>query len=58
MKGIVYLSVDDPDVCCDNCEAQEEGRHYCLLLGRYVKNMDLMKCDEFEKKEKTHEITP
>jgi hypothetical protein len=28
---------------CDNCESQE-GRHYCLLYGVQVKNMDVARC--------------
>jgi len=29
---------------CDTCESQE-GRHYCLLHGVMVKNMDMKRCD-------------
>lgn len=32
---------------CDDCVCQE-GRHYCLLHTRTVKNMDLMRCDGHE----------
>ena len=39
---------DEPT--CDDCDSQE-GRHYCLLHGIQVKNMDLMRCGDFEWKE-------
>lgn len=29
---------------CDHCVSQEEGRHYCLLHGVAVKNMDIKCC--------------
>jgi len=32
---------------CDFCRHQE-GRHYCLLHGTVVKNMDTVKCDEWQ----------
>ena len=41
---------DEPFECdnfllsCDRCENQETGGHYCLLLGRIMKNMDAMTC--------------
>jgi hypothetical protein len=31
---------------CDDC-ASQEGRHYCLLHSIQIKNMGLMRCDEF-----------
>jgi hypothetical protein len=42
-----------PTQSCDTCESQE-GRHYCLLYGAQVKNMDKVRCifwsvDEEEK---------
>lgn len=33
---------------CDRCKYQEDGRHYCLLHSIQVKNMDIMRCDDFE----------
>lgn len=35
---------------CDNCSSQE-GRHYCLLHSKIVKNMDISSCEYFEPKE-------
>lgn len=32
---------------CETCVAQE-GRHYCLLHGKFVKNMDITKCKDWE----------
>ena len=39
---------------CDDCDNQE-GRHYCLLHSRTVKNMDLMRCEEYCQKEDNDE---
>ena len=36
--------------CCDNCEGQEDGRHYCLTHGEAVKNMDLCACVEWTRR--------
>jgi hypothetical protein len=33
---------------CDDCNNQEEGKHYCLLHSITVKNMDIMRCEDFE----------
>jgi len=35
---------------CDACSSQE-GRHYCLLHSRQMKNMDLLRCDDFTRRE-------
>ena len=35
---------------CDFCAAQE-GRHYCLLLGAPVKNMDVKRCKNWADKD-------
>ena len=35
---------------CDDCDSQED-RHYCLLHEIQVKNMDLMRCGDFEWKD-------
>lgn len=31
---------------CDDCQSQE-GRHYCLLHTIQVKNMDIMRCEDY-----------
>lgn len=36
---------------CDFCEFQE-GRHYCLLHGMSVKNMDAVRCTQWQHDEK------
>ncbi len=33
---------------CDFCESQEEGGHYCLLHGIFVKNMDRKRCNDWK----------
>jgi hypothetical protein len=38
---------------CDDCVYQE-GRHYCLLHTRTVKNMDIMRCGDFTYIEDDH----
>ena len=39
---------------CDTCDCQE-GRHYCLLYGKSIKNMDISHCDDWiERKDKQH----
>jgi len=39
---------------CDTCDCQE-GRHYCLLYGKFIKNMDVYGCEDWvEKKDKQH----
>ena len=35
------------ELTCDDCECQE-GRHYCLLYGTTIKNMDIMRCDDLK----------
>jgi hypothetical protein len=32
---------------CDDC-ANQEGKHYCLLHSIHIRNMDLMRCGDFE----------
>lgn len=32
---------------CDTCRYQE-GRHYCLLHGKPMKNMDTITCDQWQ----------
>lgn len=34
---------------CDQCTHQE-GRHYCLLIGKTMKNMDTIRCVAFNRK--------
>jgi hypothetical protein len=36
---------------CDTCESQEEGRHYCLLHGVVIKNMDIKRCEFWSRDE-------
>ena len=38
---------------CDECSSQEEGRHYCMLHEKVVKNMDISTCDDFTPREDT-----
>ena len=40
-----------PTKSCDTCESQEEGRHYCLLHGVQVKNMDIVRCTDWSQDE-------
>jgi hypothetical protein len=35
---------------CDKCINQEDGRHYCLLLSKPMKNMDISTCDDFQER--------
>lgn len=37
------------DNSCDNCTHQE-GRHYCLILSKTIKNMDTVSCEAFKRK--------
>lgn len=45
------LPASDWLVSCDNCVAQEEGRHYCLLHGRVMRDMDTVTCEDWEWRE-------
>jgi hypothetical protein len=36
---------------CDFCIYQEEGKHFCLLHGVQIKNMDAVACGDFEGKD-------
>jgi hypothetical protein len=36
----------DIEQVCDTCDSQE-GRHYCLLHGKVMKNMDISKCNDW-----------
>jgi hypothetical protein len=40
---------------CDSC-ASQEGKHYCLLHGEPMKNMDIVKCPFWEMR--PDEVTP
>lgn len=42
------------DKSCDNCQSQE-GRHYCLLHSRQVKNMDTVRCKDWEERSEPEE---
>ncbi len=35
-------------VSCDNCASQEDGKHYCLLHGCTVLDMDTTTCADWE----------
>ena len=37
---------EDGESTCDDCQSQE-GRHYCLLHTITVKNMDIMRCEDY-----------
>ena len=41
---------------CDTCEYQE-GRHYCLLHTRQLKNMDTVRCKDWSDKHPNAEIS-
>lgn len=38
---------------CDFCASQEEGRHYCLLHGIPVTDMNITTCPDWTAKEDT-----
>ena len=48
-KGFRYIE-SHFNLSCDDCKSQE-GRHYCLLYGLEIKNMDIHVCDDIEVKE-------
>lgn len=35
---------------CDTCNSQE-GKHYCLLWSKVIKNMDIKGCQDWEEKQ-------
>lgn len=35
---------------CDNCQAQEEGGHYCLLHTKILKNMNIIYCEDYRER--------
>jgi hypothetical protein len=45
------LRLDDAtdDQSCDNC-ANQEGRHYCLLHGQTIRNMDKYRCKDWSER--------
>ena len=45
-RGPIYETYN-PEHSCDTCASQDEGRHYCLLRGEPVKNMNMMICHDF-----------
>ena len=51
MKDIGLRLSEHWEYSCDHCESQEEGLHYCLLHSIGIKNMDLMRCNDFKLKE-------
>jgi len=32
---------------CDFCESQDESKHYCLLHGEIMKNMNIKRCKDW-----------
>jgi hypothetical protein len=46
----MILEPSEGDKSCDTCELQE-GNHYCLLHSEQVKNMDIVKCKDWEEEE-------
>ena len=44
------ISREEEKGVCDNCDCQE-GRHYCLLHGKVIKNMDISTCPDWEEKD-------
>jgi len=42
---------------CDQC-AHQEGRHYCLRFSRVMKNMDTLKCDQWEQRHTDQALRP
>lgn len=49
-KEPVLIPASDWLTSCDNCAAQEDGGHYCLLYGIPVTDMDVTTCDRWEAK--------
>lgn len=49
-KEPVLIPVADWLTSCDNCIAQEDGGHYCLLYGTTVLDMDVTTCADWEAK--------
>jgi hypothetical protein len=44
IEDFYYVTLADNDEeCCDTCDCQD-GRHYCMLHGIFLKNMDLKVC--------------
>lgn len=46
-KANLMLFLTDWETSCDYCKFQE-GRHYCILHSTHIKNMDMLKCVEWE----------
>lgn len=51
MSNIQIIKADCWFNSCDYCNSQEDGGHYCLLHGEQMKNMDIVKCDDWTPKE-------
>lgn len=47
-QPIIFLATDWL-TSCDNC-ASQEGRHYCLLHGQPMRDMDTITCPDWEAK--------
>jgi len=39
--------IKENESSCDNCFYQE-GRHYCHFHGEALKNMDIVRCDDYK----------
>lgn len=48
---IVALKKVDTRFSCDACLYQEDGRHYCLKHSITIKNMDIVRCNNWIFKE-------
>jgi hypothetical protein len=49
MGFAVSIEPHEGEGSCDTCSSQE-GRHYCLLHGMIVKNMDIVKCCDWKER--------
>lgn len=41
------IEATDLNKTCDQCSAQEDGGHYCLIHSTSVKNMNLRTCEDW-----------
>lgn len=53
-RRLTVMSVPTPSKgwldSCDFCENQESGGHYCLLYSRQMKNMNTLRCSDWQEK--------
>ena len=45
-RGMNLRRAEHWESTCDDC-ANQEGRHYCLLHTIQIKNMDIMRCEDY-----------